>query len=135
MEDKRFGSYCFNPMIFHSKPNKHVKTKRKPSFVCELLTCKGDKQVILEEARPQPDSGFLLPQGIFSYQVIARDNKSTNLIVCSVTLSLWPILMGHIKWLDDTNPLLKCQKILFNETACFNKTKSKTFCKTKVKLV
>ena len=79
MEDKRFGSYCFNPMNFHSKPNKHVKTKRKPSFVCELLTCKGDKQATLEEAGPQPDSGFLLPElGIFFYGLPTATTTSTN---------------------------------------------------------
>ena len=35
-----------------------IKTKRKPSCACELLTCKGDKQATLEEPEPQPDSSF-----------------------------------------------------------------------------
>ena len=43
-----------------------VKTKRKPSCACALLTCKGDKQATLEEPEPQPDSSFFLPpEGMF----------------------------------------------------------------------
>ena len=66
--------------------------KRANSFVCELLTCKGDKQATLEEAGPQPDSGFLLPElGMFFYVLPTASATTTNqLFNYTYTGPKWP---------------------------------------------